>query len=353
MFKKFCFATILFAAGFVLIAAALEIGIRFVLPANPFDTRLDLRPNIRQVHRVDLRGVAPVSHYSTNRWGMRGAEPPASLQGYVSVITVGGSTTQCYYLDDRSTWPAQLEALLAERHGRVWVGNGGIDGHSSRGHRIFADAVIPRVQPTLAVFLLGVNDLGLSLQNETPPAAPSGLLAKSRLFQVIYLWKRVLIDKVVVVGRTDHVTAAPVPLVQESPLPADLRTLLPSLPDFRKNINAIIACCRQNNVQTLFLTQPMLYDDTPYWRGMLGSMYWVRRSSRQYSAATYWNMMRIFNAELIAVCRENNVPCYDLAADIPHSPLYFYDIVHFTDEGARLVAQRISAYIFANRLVRP
>ena len=69
------------------------------------------------------------------------------------------------------------------------------------------------------------------------------------------------------------------------------------------------------------------------------------------SAATVWKMEKIFNDELMAVCRQNGVPCLDLAAVIPHDEEYFYDAAHFTEKGAALVADTVRQFIVDQKII--
>lgn len=70
-------------------------------------------------------------------------------------------------------------------------------------------------------------------------------------------------------------------------------------------------------------------------------MYWLKDQTIKISAATYWRMLNIYNQELLKICEERRVPCYDLASHVPHSDQYFYDAVHFNEAGAALVAREV------------
>ena len=138
----------------------------------------------------------------------------------------------------------------------------------------------------------------------------------------------------------------PQPLKErEMDLPKDLKTLLPSLDEYRANIREIARIGKSLNTRVIFLTQPMLFDDTEYWREILGEFYWIKKTTYTMSAATYWRLLDIYNEELIKTCKIMNVECFDLASSILHSDLYFYDPVHFTEKGAELTAKRVAEYL--------
>jgi lysophospholipase L1-like esterase len=220
------------------------------------------------------------------------------------------------------------------------------------------DRVIRKTKPTLVILLTGVNDLGYSLENTGQRFSHFERFSfkywafeHSRLLQLLNVWKQILFNKAIVVDHAASGTYLPQPLGRETPLPLNLRDALPSLAEYDRNIQQIIDIGNALGVRMLFMTQPMLYSEEPYWRDKLGIMYWVHDSGVRYSAATYWKMLALFNGDLITICRNNGVPCYDLAAVVPHSDRYFYDIVHFNDNGARLVAQKTAEFILSNHLL--
>jgi hypothetical protein len=55
--------------------------------------------------------------------------------------------------------------------------------------------------------------------------------------------------------------------------------------------------------------------------------------------------MRAFNDALRDVCREPGMTCRDLAAALPARAAYFYDDMHFSEEGAARVAELVVGWI--------
>lgn len=58
------------------------------------------------------------------------------LKSYLTIISVGGSTTECFYISDDKTWTHILGMKLKSVFTRVWINNAGLDGHSTFGHII-------------------------------------------------------------------------------------------------------------------------------------------------------------------------------------------------------------------------
>ena len=50
---------------------------------------------------------------------------------------------------------------------------------------------------------------------------------------------------------------------------------------------------------------------------------------------------------LLATCRRRRVDCVDLASQLPRDSSVFYDDAHFTEEGARRVADLVADHLLA------
>ncbi len=167
----------------------------------------------------------------------------------------------------------------------------------------------------------------------------------------LYRLKQVYLDGTVV--RTNDYTAAipTEPLTgEEYILPADVDEILPSLPLFRENVLAMIDQARQLGVTPVFLTQPLLFDDSPAWRGIAARTFWVRAERFNLSAASYARLLDRFNEELRSLCAAKGVTCFDLAAQIPHADECFYDLAHFNDGGADLAGRRVADFLHSRVL---
>jgi lysophospholipase L1-like esterase len=358
------------AAGLALLSASccvcvalLEAAARIASPMPVFGPWFDLRPKQTLVLEPRLHGVASPARHTTNRWGLRGDEPPKDWDGSYTLVTLGGSTTQCFYLDDALTWPHRLQANLRAWRPDAWVGNAGVDGATSHGHVLMMEKVVAKLRPDMVVILAGVNDLGLSLSTER---ARSGspydkrfrerfqaagwrafLLGHSRLAQLAYLWRRILVEKTAVVGRTAESNLIVSPLRGPEDVPADTLAILPSLPAYLANIDSIIALARGLGVRPIFLTQPSLYRDEPRWRGVQSWTDSIRGDLRRVSAATEWRLLDRFNRGLLERCRARGADCFDLAGALPPDSALFYDAYHFNDSGAALVAKKLAGYLRA------
>jgi len=121
--------------------------------------------------------------------------------------------------------------------------------------------------------------------------------------------------------------------------------MLPTLGEYRENLRTIARDGRALGVRVVFLTQPLLYEDTDRWRVLDGTANWVGDRRPRLSAATVWQLLDVFNEEVLAVCAEERAECFDLANAVPHSEAYFYDWCHFNEAGARLVGDTIAGFL--------
>ena len=132
---------------------------------NPFQarikgTRIVLLTNTQyHIRNYTIPSLDTVITVTRNSLGFRGPDPPPDFGHRMSIITVGGSTTQCFFLSDSKTWTALLGADLEPSLKSLWINNAGLDGHSTYGHIVLMEDQIARLHPKVVVFLIGANDV--------------------------------------------------------------------------------------------------------------------------------------------------------------------------------------------------
>ncbi|MBE7560628.1 SGNH/GDSL hydrolase family protein [bacterium] len=360
---------VLVVAGLVVGVALGELLLRAVLPAAA-DKYYPWYPRFAHAFRPDPKvvpGVSGIAHFTTNKWGLRGSE--FNDQQDYRILAVGGSTTECLYLDDTEAWPHLVEAGLNEwgKLGRVWVGNAGRSGLCTREHVAYM-TYLPPQYPRLdaAIFLVGANDLAKFLLqgrafdpnfSDTPHGREVTLYrgfsvfpGNSRLefFEATgygRLWRRLsdrwsrrshgglVLDDVgqCYIDARQRRAAA----VKYATLP----DLEPALAAYAEELSRIIALCRKQAIRPVFMTQPVLWgeglspeDEALLWFGD------VMGSPNFYSSAALGEGMARFNHQLLEVCRQHGVECIDLVPLLPRDTSVFYDDMHFNEAGSRRVA---------------
>ena len=101
----------------VLLGAAVAAGLAELLLRALEGSRGGIRthvwpPGLHQTFTVPagvMPGVSAPTRFSINRDGIRG-DPLGNHA--LRILAVGGSTTECLYLDDQKAWPALLQRRL-------------------------------------------------------------------------------------------------------------------------------------------------------------------------------------------------------------------------------------------------
>ena len=369
------------ALGGLTLAAA-EIALRVWYPAPtrhyvwPPGLRVDFEPT-----DAATPGVSGVGRFRTNRLGLRSDEPFVDAGRVVYVL--GGSTAADLYLDQEEAWVHLVQESLNQRPGqpRTWVGNLARPSLASLHHLIHLERLLPELpRADLLVALVGINDLQLALKSSyldpatpdthlawafalRPPTGEAGdRLATIRAARLVWqTWRQSRLG--LVQTRTAEGYARLRQCRQTAPaenLVDVLPDLAPALREYRRNLVAIAARARSYGAPLLLLTQPTLWaaEMGPAERGRLlaggiGPIKTWCGHQRYYSPRALAEGMRAFNDVLRGVCRLPDLQCRDLAAAVPARAEYFYDDMHLSEAGARLVAELVTSWILELPQRRP
>lgn len=358
--------------------------LRFVVPpsrgyfAVPPDTRwtLTVAPDV-------IHGVAGVSHFRINSFGIRGRLFGDDRTEY-RILAVGGSTTQCGVLDDTKAWTHLLEADLGRTaDGRaVWVGNVGRDGATTRDHVLHLKYLLPQY-PRIdeVISLVGVNDMASALrrgweyrlpvpvtergaeieQMERAFARVPGPIQDPIRSRGVPWYKRTALWQVARRGKVALFRSVTMRDVGASLLPIarlrrhETREWIDSLPplegpliEYRRNLNTMADLATAAGVQLVLVTQPSAWRDGMsdaeqglLWFGWVGD----QAAPRAYfTAGALRRAMARYNGTLLEVCRERGLDCVDAARVVPRDTTALYDDVHFNDHGSLVLARALAAH---------
>ena len=163
--KKYLTNLSILLLGCLVALAGLEVLLRVY---NPLEIRFRPDRIVLPVHKryiFDNTGkfptkLAKTTIHTKNSLGFRGDPPPRDFRDYLTLITIGGSTTECFYLSDGLSWPDLLGQQLSRGFNRVWVNNAGLDGATTYRHLILMEDYVVTLRPKVALFLIGINDVG-------------------------------------------------------------------------------------------------------------------------------------------------------------------------------------------------
>jgi lysophospholipase L1-like esterase len=380
--------------GLLVALMAGEIGLRIIVPpakqfyVMPPHMRVSFNPDPE-----DMPGISGESRFHTNSIGLRADELSGDLQ--YQILAIGGSTTECLYLDQTEAWPFLLqEGLNQQREDKVWVGNAGVSGRTTREHVLQMQYLLPQHPDIdLAIVLVGVNDLALRLAQDVDytPYTLDDINAQEKLlyraFTIVpqsYYYYDEADSNLLFIHKTavwhlarqiqrNYMAGQAQAQAQDSSgkvydewrknrqratvIRDTLPDLSPALAEYRQNINAIINLAEQHSVRLIFLTQPSMWQaDLPpelnnlLWFGAIGGGLGNQdiQAKAYYSTEALQAGMDRYNETLLNICQERQVECLDLAALLPKDTSVFYDDVHFNENGARQVAEHLTQYMLAH-----
>lgn len=363
IFKKFFSILVGLLVGLIIC----EIILHFY---NPFPFaiskgKLVLPANQQTVfNNTWIKKLDSAIHYSRNSLGFRGPEPTDSVNKLNSIICIGGSTTECRFISDSLTWPYRLSQQLKDSFPSLWLNNAGVDGHSTFGHLLLLKEYISRLKPKYVTFLIGANDVEndkpqqFDLMNEkkinyvSAKSFFKSLLNKTELGSTIFqlyairgAYKKGLIHKDVDFAALKD-TVLPQPDID-----AVIKKQAVYLTQYRNRITQMINICKANNVKPILLTQPSMfgnYTDSATMINMGNKIIpdtdpVVNSMAMQKVLELYNDVVRSFSSQVKVI---------DLAALMPKNSNYYYDFMHYSNEGcskiAALLFTELTPYLKAN-----
>jgi lysophospholipase L1-like esterase len=338
------------AFGLLVALVVVEVILRV---HNPFESRLKgdmivLPANKKYtIKNTDKPKIDKLVTHTKNSIGYRGSEPPENFDDHMTIIAVGGSTTECFYLSDGKDWPHILETKLKDNVKNLWINNAGLDGHSTFGHLILMEYHITKIHtPKMVLFLIGTNDVRrrdytgtrfISISDYFKAMARySEVLSSALNIYRVYMAK--------IVARVDHFQ---MDLPSMGTLEISEKIIRITLgyhtnefiPYYKKRVKRLIELAKDNGIEPCLITQPCLsgnaIDD------VTGANLAKVKLGKYLNGDLRWRTVQLYNTATKEVGREEGVFVIDLANEMPKSSKYFYDNFHFTNEGSKLVAEII------------
>lgn len=338
----------------VIVAVLLEVALRVY---NPVAWRVrgnEIVLPIKHVYTFDngdaVTKLDRVTRHTKNSLGFRGPEPPRDFDERLTVVTIGGSTTESLFLSDGKTWTDALTRRLETAFPGVWVNNAGLDGHSSFGHLVLLDSVVRRLHPNVAVFLMGVNDVGLAAANTFDvgvTASGSGHRALMAVAQHSELVNTGLNVARALRARQRGLGHSEVDLSTADELVLSDDVMARTIAHYREGLAAYAArltrlaeMAREADIVPVWVTQPALYGDgrDPATGVDLGRI----KVNGRANGHLEWQLLEMYNDQMRATGAELGVTVIDLARALPKDSRYYYDFIHFTNEGSEQVGRIVA-----------
>lgn len=334
------------------------------------------QPNLRHTFYPDstlFHGIKGASLFSINADGVRGQ---VFKDGNKRFLCLGGSTTECLYLDDKECWTKLLQDSLSQRFGKPYqVASIGKSGCTTRENYIHLKYFLPQLSKQDGVILMvGLNDMMKRLSRDamyeqdfrfTPEVEDSFIrtiflseaesntwwrnLELFKMGQQYFHrtnkvdWESIQDDKGEVLKQWRNNRSWAGLLINELP------DLTSALNEYERNLQLIYEEAQCQKIDVILVTQASLYKDSMgvfesslLWMGGVGD-FQKQINSLYYSPAVLNRALELYNQRLVNFCKhKRNVTLIDVAKYLPKDTSVFYDDCHFNESGARKVAGLVS-----------
>ena len=353
-----------------------ESALQFV-KGNRFFIRQPNRYFVLEPDERYVRGVEGKAQFTVNSSGLRGDE---LSEQEIKILTIGGSTTECGYLNDSEAWPHLVQEYLSQKTGKkVWVGNAGVSALNSRHHVLQTAELLKQIPKVdLMILLIGANDPSLLKDGYNPAGLESPSIRQECLrssfevapirinsfkdFQLYRLIRNRFFPKInrrfYRTGEWYEEKRKQRQQFKKTSLSKEQESRLPiGLNEYKENIKKIAHLCQEHETKVLFLTQPTLYksamtenEEMLLWGG--GTI--VSKGSRERAYITASDLRKIFtlyNDQLLETGKKENFEVMDLDAIISPRSDSFYDDQHFNELGSERVAKAVTDFICEQKLL--
>ncbi|MCP9756933.1 hypothetical protein EGI26_17345 [Lacihabitans sp. CCS-44] len=337
----------------IIVAVALEIFLRFFspVPVRIKGNEVVLPKNQKYTLPNDkFSKISKNAIHTKNSVGFRGEEWDVNSKK-TKIIFVGGSTTECFFIDDNKHWPF----LVGKKIGSQFlVNNAGLNGHSTKGHISLLNGYLSELRPDFAFFLIGINDLATTenggnsfdrkLTEKNGEYYVLQIEEHSRLVNLIHSFYRSYQAFKLGVRDNAEWTLKKQDMqnyLSQYEMNKVLELHKKAQAQYAKRVLSLINICKKNGVKPIFVTQPLLFGEgiDPTSGIDLGNYEIYNMSGIQY-----FQKLEIYNQTVRELCEKQNLKCIDLAKLLPKDSKYFFDDMHFSDAGC----EKISEIIFEN-----
>jgi lysophospholipase L1-like esterase len=277
--------------------------------------------------------------YSHNSLGYRSNEFTVEKpKEKIRIVTLGGSTTYGVGVNNDETWPSHLAKELGTNYEVI---NMGVPGYSSRENLLQSEMYLSELQPDLAIYYIGLNDLrNINIENLADDYSdfhqPSlygafGLCKNENLPALASLKLTVLLGQ-----KLNLIETCPnqeVDIKTREHQGVDER----ALSIYKSNLERILSLCKSNRIEVMFVPQTLLEEvlitgDYSWW------IPYVPTEEMD-------NMMDTYNMVLKEVADSGGVSFASSVFEHNWQKEDFVDLSHFTDgankELAKIIANEI------------
>lgn len=307
----------------------------------------------------------PLVHYTRDKFGLRG---PCTKPEAVTILTLGGSTTDQRLINDGETWQDILQTELIKRGFKnTCIANAGVDGHSTFGHLSSFQKWLPlidRLNPTYYILYIGINDAGFRLApatlydtyNANDPSVPKRtVLDNSALYGLMKNIRITFLNRLInpIPAYAGHIKNPPDDFeYKEQSRSPDLNSLIRDNTEaFKVRLSKIIDEIDKRQGTVVCINQPNLFTKT-----INGKEYGVTNAfehqGRVFNGIDFQESILSLNSTMRHVCTRRGGYYIDMASK-HYSKEDFYDYVHTTPRGAErlgmYMTEELSKFMILNK----
>jgi hypothetical protein len=272
----------------------------------------------------------------------------------LTLVFLGGSTTECVYVDEKDRFPYLAGRLIEQQTGlKVNSYNAGRSGNNTlHSLDILLNKVLP-LKPDIVVMMHNINDLAIIMYDKTywnhnPSRSP--LIEKKPNFKTV--------------GKDLEETFHLVRDLTFPNLSRQIKKLFSFVHsskgdefknvrgkkinidqglvvrEFSLNLQTFINICRARGIIPVLMTEPSRLTDHP--DPLIKKLMHQLEVSQGITYGEFKSAFDRLNQTIREVGAKNRVLVIDLAQEIPPVKENICDVAHFNDRGSRLVATRIA-----------
>ncbi|HEV8265266.1 MAG TPA: hypothetical protein VGQ06_09950 [Gemmatimonadales bacterium] len=310
-----------------------------------------------------------------NADGERGGDVRPDEPGLYRILVAGGSSVECFALDQPTSWPGALERLLntpdslaALGARRVHVGNIGHSGVGSADLDLILSRVLPQYGHLDAILLMvGASDIYHWLEDGAPPMRPPASVPESMLFaghpRQRFGWKPGQWALAEVARRLRRAWIHPVEVKERAGAwfatarrmraqATEVRTTMPDpavvLEHFENHFTRLLRAAQASADRVLVVRQPWFEGDytsdeaAHFWHGGVGKA-WKESITVYYSLDVVNRLLELVDSRAARVANALGVRHVHLRPLVTQGLRHYYDHDHHTPAGAAVVARAVAA----------
>jgi hypothetical protein len=282
-----------------------------------------------------------------------------------NIVFIGGSTTECFFVDDTLRFPSLVGKMLQMKGHSVNTFNSGVAGnHSMHSINILINKVIHN-NFQVAVLMHNINDLvHLSYNGSyyeeknsptrsnivklTKPEVNNHDLSYFKSYNYFFRIKKafqLVFPSIYERMYNAQTKLSPVAIPKEFHWVRPGPIALPQVKQFEKNLRTFLAICQAAGIKPVLMTQFNRVNPDEFYNNPKNKPFLDKIKSSQITVEEFCQFYNMFNDKVREVASAENVLLIDLAKEVPNTKDYLYDYVHLNNGGSKFVAKLISAVL--------